>query len=222
MPRVPIPPVSDRAAPAHGRSNGTAHGAGTPSEVDELYSFGDPGRGASAHPYFAAAAYGPMQLRRFLRAQLAPGERVVGFGVARIEPGAHRAAVSMALTALPVFGQVLASIDTIMTTLRRTVVVLTDRRLLLLRPELVGTRPDGAGIVLDRSLGDIEVFGRGHGKGRSRWARFVLSDGRRRLSPQTLRISYARSPAAGRLCEALWVLAATAERAEDTGIGGLA
>ncbi len=116
-----------------------------------------PKRSPRFSPTFPGTNFGPMKLRPALRAILDPDETIVGWGIAQHEPEAHRAALSVSLMLIPIFGQMLASVDAVMAMQRQRVVVLTDRRLLLLKADNNALNPDGSGVTFDRSLGEIEL-----------------------------------------------------------------
>ncbi|MEL7472358.1 MAG: hypothetical protein AAGK04_03505 [Planctomycetota bacterium] len=110
---------------------------------------------------FEHAAIGPLQLRVALRDRLEPGERLVGFGVGSrvVRPG--DAARSMAAGLVPLVGQVLLLIEGARHQHARRVYVLTDRRLLAVRPDRRGRRPDSA-VDFETPLASLRVraFGR--------------------------------------------------------------
>lgn len=116
-----------------------------------------PPRAAFLPQAFPGTNFGPMRLRPALRAILEPGETIVGWGIAQHEPEPHRAALSVSLMLVPIFGQMLASVDAVMAMQRQRVVILTDRRLLLLKTDGKSLAPGGSGVTFDRSLGEIEL-----------------------------------------------------------------
>ncbi len=116
-----------------------------------------PPRAAFLPTTFPGTNFGPLRLREALRALLEPGEKIVGWGIAQHEPEPHRAALSVSLMLIPIFGQMLASVDAVMAMQRQRVVVLTDRRLLLLKTDSKALAGDGSGVTFEGSLGEIEL-----------------------------------------------------------------
>lgn len=106
---------------------------------------------------FPGASFGPVHLRQLLRTHLSNDERPVGWALAFEHPGPFRAAAALAWFAVPVVGQLVVALDAAMLVSRRRVVVLTDRRLLLLHPSCRGARPCGGGVVTNANLGSITV-----------------------------------------------------------------
>lgn len=152
-------------------------------------------------------------------------ETVVGWGMAQREPAAHRAAMSISLMFIPGIGQVLAGLDAVASVQSQRLVVLTSRRLLLLHADRRAGKPDGSGIDADYPLGTFEIEDRDvaarwwvvdiehEASPRKRRAKAKPSSvARLKLTPMegeawTMRIACRDSDAAGRLVEALRLIA---------------
>jgi len=183
----------------------------------------------------AGAASSLFAVRDTLRAALEPGERIAGWAIAQHEPDARRAALSLSLAFVPVVGQLLAGIDMLAAIRRQRFVVLTDRRLLLLRPDRRTWTPDGAGIAADLHLGaftlkDLDAGARwwiaddeAPPPRKTRRPRTGMRSARRRptasvarirldappAEPWTMRIAARPDEASARLVEALRAIAAS-------------
>lgn len=112
-------------------------------------------RGWACPRHFDGLPYGPMQLRPLLRQRLERGERLIGWGLAVDEPNAERALMAAALSFVPGVGQALAIVLGVAAGKR--LMVLTDRRLLLLKVDRSGPRADGRGVLSDRRLTEVRV-----------------------------------------------------------------
>lgn len=102
---------------------------------------------------FPGAEYGPLALRPLLRERLGPGERIVGWSDYRGDLPFHRAAIAFALAIMPI-GHLLAGF---IARVERGVIVLTDRRILLLTHENTGPDPAGSGVRANWPLETISV-----------------------------------------------------------------
>lgn len=145
-----------------------------------------------------------MSLRPLLRARLEPGERVIGWGLALEEPGVARAAVTVALFAVPVLGQALAALSLALLVSQRRVAVLTDRRLMLLHPGRGGKCGSGRGVTLERRLGEFEIKPGRRTAGASAVQRFKLVPSRAPV--RMLRVSSHPATASERLVLGLEVV----------------
>lgn len=105
-------------------------------------------------PDFRGCAYGPLALRALLRRRRDADERLIAWGVAAVKPASGAQELLGALAPGP-----LAAIADVASTTggSRHVVVLTDKRLLLLRANELGPVPDGLGVVVDASLATLRV-----------------------------------------------------------------
>ncbi len=106
---------------------------------------------------FRNSAYGPMHLRGLLRARLEPGERLVGFAAAELSPSPVRVLAQVALALIPGFGHLLAAAHGAVQGNRRRTVVLTSRRIFLLRSDRTGAEPQGRGIVAELPLSLLDA-----------------------------------------------------------------
>ncbi|MEM8836097.1 MAG: hypothetical protein AAGD00_09785 [Planctomycetota bacterium] len=104
---------------------------------------------------FEQCEYGPWELRRLLRWRLAEGERLVGWGPVLKRTDAAKAALVVALNAVPVFGALIAL--GLQKQLYRFV-VLTDRRIIVLLPGRTGADPSGRGVLLDAPVEELRVL----------------------------------------------------------------
>lgn len=108
----------------------------------------------TAMPHFNGAAYGPLALRALLRARRGRGERLIAWGVASVKAASGAEEILGALAPGPlgaIAGVASSSGGT------RKVLVLSDRRLLLLKSNILGPSPEGLGVVVDISLGTLIV-----------------------------------------------------------------
>jgi hypothetical protein len=105
-------------------------------------------------PDFRGCAYGPWALRDLLRRRRDADERLIAWGVASVKPASGAEELLGALAPGP-----LAAIADVASTSggSRQVVVLTDKRLLLLRANELGPAPEGLGVVVDASLATLRV-----------------------------------------------------------------
>lgn len=106
---------------------------------------------------FRSSSYGPMHLRAFLRARLELGERVVGFAAGQLSPSPARVLAHVALSLVPGFGHLLSAAHSAAQGDGRRIVLLTSRRILLLRPDRTGPDPTGRGIAAELPLSLLEV-----------------------------------------------------------------
>jgi hypothetical protein len=122
--------------------------------------------GASRHARrFPGTSFRPVHVRGVLRDVCEPGERAVGWGMAQHEPAAHRAAISIALMLIPGVGQLLAAGDVLLSLSKQRLVILTDRRLVLVRMDKRGPLSRDV-VTLDVSIGEVEIEDRDEG---ARW-----------------------------------------------------
>ncbi|MEM7754018.1 MAG: hypothetical protein AAF297_00090 [Planctomycetota bacterium] len=77
--------------------------------------------------------------------------------MAQREPGAHRAAMSLSLMLIPGIGQVLAGLDAVSSLRNQRLVVLTDRRLLLLFADRRASAADGRAVAERYGVGEIAI-----------------------------------------------------------------
>lgn len=98
-----------------------------------------------------------MALRRLWRARRLPGETIIGWGPVWPRPTANQAVMHVALGMVPVFGHLLAAGLYGVIGPSRTLLILSDRRVLLLRPGSIGPDPAGMGVRLDEPLEMVEV-----------------------------------------------------------------
>lgn len=103
---------------------------------------------------FNDCQYGPMQLRWLLRSRLAPGERLIGWGSAGERPGATSQLLLTALVLLPGIGHALFGLAHAGS---KRLLVLTDRRLLVLGVNRAGVDRSGKGVRHDVALGLLSV-----------------------------------------------------------------
>lgn len=106
---------------------------------------------------FRNSAYGPLHLRGLLRARLEPGERLVGFAAGEMSPSPARVLAQVALALIPGFGHLLAAAHGVVQGDRRRVVVLTSRRIFLLRADRAGVEPQGRGVSSELPLSLLDV-----------------------------------------------------------------
>lgn len=99
---------------------------------------------------FEGTTYGPMQIRRRLRAELDAGETLIAWGVVQLNPLVMSGFGAMALSMVPVFGPLLVVAASSTESLRAFAVV-TDERLLLLK--------------IDRSAVKVREVGRSKNRG---------------------------------------------------------
>lgn len=109
-----------------------------------------PSIGVSMPTNFTACHYGPIQIRTVLRHHLARGERLVGWGVATTEMRLHEFLLSVGMALVPLVGH---GIMGAMMGETRRLVLLTDRRLLVLRVTKKALR----GAEVEIGLGDLIV-----------------------------------------------------------------
>jgi len=154
---------------------------------------------------FPNARYGPMSVRRLLRARLLPGERLVGWAPVLRDPTVFELVTSAGLLIIPGVGQILMML--VLGRLR-SLMILTDSRLLLVSMGPYGPDPAGRGVRADvpfHRLGIRPTARKRRVKllmpGRPRFEEFVIEDASRRSHQ--------------RLLEGLMVLAA-----EDTSNAG--
>jgi|GEM_PF-1882628 len=106
---------------------------------------------------FPIAPYGPIHLRRLLRARMDPGERLVGFSVVQLRPPPALVIAQVVLALIPGIGQVAAFTLAALGSDQRRLLVLTTRRMLLLRLNRSSPDPRGRGIVADLPLATLLV-----------------------------------------------------------------
>jgi hypothetical protein len=99
-----------------------------------------------------------MEVRRLWRARRLPGERLVGWGVVRPPPTASQTALQVALAMIPAVGHFAAMAIVGPGSRERWLMILSDRRVLLLHPGDHGVAPDGRGVYLDEPLELVEVL----------------------------------------------------------------
>lgn len=109
---------------------------------------------------FAGCQYGPLHLRKLLAARFEPGEHLVGWAVVSTDPRLHELLVWIAFMFLPGIGHAAAHA---MTGGLRRVIVLTDRRMLVLTTAKKGADPRGTGVLAELALHEIELKRRGPG-----------------------------------------------------------
>lgn len=108
-------------------------------------------------PEFHRAGYTPLALRGLLRARRDADERLVAWGVADVRPAKSAGELLGAL------GPLGWAAGAVATGGARRVLVLSDRRLLVLRTGPLGPSPEGLGVVADVNLGTLRVSaGEGH------------------------------------------------------------
>lgn len=107
---------------------------------------------------FQHSRFGPMEVRGLWRARRLPGERLVGWGVVAPPPTASQAALQIGLGMIPGIGQIAALAISGAGNGERSLMMLSDRRVLLLSTGLVGIAPDGRGVRLDEALELLEVI----------------------------------------------------------------
>lgn len=173
---------------------------------------------------FEGAAVGPLDVRRALRGRVARGERLVGFGVVRRARPSHEAAAAVAVGSIPGLGQLVMLIDGARHQSARRVLVLTDRRLLVMRADRRGRYADKA-IEFEAALGEVRVAPMGlrrgpggRGAGPAAGSMEALVSRRRRvpakyevvlpvLGRRTIEVEQAgRRAGARRLAQGLWAL----------------
>lgn len=103
---------------------------------------------------FDSCQYGPMELRRLLRHRLLGEESIVGWGVVARSPSLLYWWLTGAAVALPAFNS-LAS-EAVMIVSRR-MMILTDRRLLVLQVGRRGAHALGGGVLTDVPLHGLLV-----------------------------------------------------------------
>ena len=105
-------------------------------------------------PNFYGAVYGPLALCGLLRARRERGERLIAWGVVEVKAASNTEDLLGALAPPP-----LAAIATVASSVggSKRVIVLTDRRMLLLRTGVHGPSAEGVGVVVDASLGTLRV-----------------------------------------------------------------
>ena len=145
--------------------------------------------------------FGPLALRDLLRARLAPGERVVGWASAQLEQPLSLALFRLGLMVLPGVGHVVSGLLSSMVSPERSLLILTDARLLLITAHPTGAHEPAHDIPLEALSVKTGRFG----------ITFELADGAGPLGPHT--IDAHQSPPAARLHRAL-VMLARVERAE--------
>jgi len=105
-------------------------------------------------PNFRGCRYGPLDLRGLFRARLDPDERLIAWGVASVKPASSAEEILGAIAPGP-----LAAIAGVATSSggSKRVLVLTDRRLLFLRPDELGPSPEGLGVAAEADLDTLLV-----------------------------------------------------------------
>ncbi len=101
------------------------------------------------------APFGPIHLRHLLRARMDPGERLVGFAVTQLRPTPAQIITHVGLALLPGVGPLAALALATLGPDQRRLVVLTTRRLLLLRLNRSGPDPSGRGVLADLPLATL-------------------------------------------------------------------
>jgi len=109
---------------------------------------------------FEHCDYGPLRLRGLLRARLDHQERIVAWGPVMQEPQTHSALAAFALSIVPIVGIVLGPA---VSRTNHALLIVTDRRLLLVKSNTAGPLPDGRGVLLDVPIETVEVDIRSHG-----------------------------------------------------------
>ncbi len=145
---------------------------------------------------FSGCAYGPFELRRLLRRRLQPGEGIVAWHVASTWPRTAEVGLMVGAVVVPWVGFLVVEQ---MHRRARRVVVLTDRRLLLLRADGAGRAPRGLGVVFDAPLHALAV--------RTAGARSVWIAARANAGAVRLGFPAPRGPAQERLLAGLEILA---------------
>ncbi|MBM4108167.1 MAG: hypothetical protein FJ255_05070 [Phycisphaerae bacterium] len=109
-------------------------------------------------PRFQYASYGPIGLRRLWRSRRLPGERLIGWGIVGPPTTASQAAVQIGLSIVPGIGHPAAIILSLAAGGERSLMILSDRRVMLLRARASGIAPDGRGVRLDEPIEFVEVL----------------------------------------------------------------
>lgn len=148
---------------------------------------------------FPNCEYGPFQLRRLIRARFLPGERVIGWAPALVNPPLWLMIAAAGLIALPGVGHLLLGV---VLSSHRRMVVLTDSRLLVLTRLAVAGDPSGRGVKLDTPLHGVSIL-------RTRSAHRFRITPRGRARPETFSIE-TRTSAGERLVAGLAMVADTA------------
>jgi hypothetical protein len=103
---------------------------------------------------FPNCEYGPFQLRRLFRARFLPGERVIGWAPALVNPPIWLVVAAAGLVVIPGAGHLLLGV---VLSSHRRMVVLTDSRLLVLTRLAVAGDPSGRGVKLDAPLHAVAI-----------------------------------------------------------------
>lgn len=106
------------------------------------------------HRQFPNCEYGPFELRRLFRARFLPGERIIGWGPALVNPPVWMLVAVGGMVMIPLVGHALLAV---VLSSHRRMVVLTDSRLLVLSRMWVASDPEGRGVKLDVPVHSIEV-----------------------------------------------------------------
>lgn len=106
---------------------------------------------------FPGVGFSPLALRALLRERLGRGEDVIAWGVGQAPVTLSLAVLRIGLAILPGFGQVLAAISTAAFSPSPFLLVLTDRRLLTIRPAGRRRTPLCVGPLADVDLGELRV-----------------------------------------------------------------
>lgn len=157
---------------------------------------------------FPGLVYGALRVRPVLRAWLEPGEMVVGWGPARVNPSLGGTSMRTALALVPGIGPVLALLLAGDGGSGAGLAILTDRRLLLLRSGALAKEPAKAvRRVLALNAVRVEALRRGSGAGASASPasrfRVVEADGKGTV----LELPRGRTRPAARLYRGLMLLA---------------
>lgn len=105
-------------------------------------------------PHFNHCEFSPLELRKVLRLRLLPGERVVGWAPAWVNPPASLMILAGGMVLVPIVGHALLSA---MLASHRRLVVLTDARLLVLAASRTACDVRGRGVKADVPLHSVSV-----------------------------------------------------------------